>query len=107
MKSFFSGEICHHPPKETFDENGRRDIILRSRLAPLETESYGELKTGGYYHEMRDIEPFDIVDYVKIDWREMVRAIEEEMKICIDYRRHDIAALLQAKKERIEKEEKE
>lgn len=106
MKGFYNGEIGHHPPEDVFNKNGRRSIITRSRIAPLETEIYGELEGGGYFYEKREIEFYDEVFYKVIDRREMLSAIDEEISACVDYRRYDMAEALKAEKERIEKEDK-
>ena len=108
MKHFFDGIWNHMPPKQKFDQEGNRGIIINVCFGPLETLTYGVTKENKYYWKYEILEPeiFADVFFKYIDKQEMLKAMEEEIQSCKEHHAEELITLLEKEKQKILKEEK-
>lgn len=106
MSGIFIGNFYHDLPQKTFDKNGNRQIISYYCFGPIEIFVYGINYKNEYYFEHTyslSFGDYELKTYKKIITKEeMIKAIDEEIKLCENHKAYDISNELKIEKEIIE-----
>ncbi|MEX0083336.1 hypothetical protein [Clostridium butyricum] len=94
-KSFWLDRWCHVIPKKECDNKGRREIICRLCIGPLETDIYG-IENDKFYHEYNYIEGLleGEVDFYYISKEEFIKELEFEIKLSIEHQSYELTHFL-------------
>ncbi len=100
---FCVGAWMHDAPDTEYDASGKQAIVKHVCFGPLETQIWYKRMDGQYCREIHFIEGLQegerFTDF--ISKAEMLEVIEAEIALCKNHGETNLAALLQAEKEKI------
>lgn len=100
---FWVGSWLHDTPDTEYSASGKQAIVKHLCFGPLETRIWYKLTDGRYCCETHFVEGLQegerFTDFISKS--EMFEVIEAEIILCRKYGETDMAALLQAEKEKL------
>lgn len=92
----------HIMPQESADSNGRRIIINRLCVGPVETDCYG-IENNKFYHEYNIIEGIleGTIDFNYITKEEFLKELEYEIELSANHEAFELTKALSMERDKI------